>query len=156
MTIGSDLFYLVDPPAYRAASAILTYGTETISGAFTSLPSPTDSLLSSAPDVWNGTFTFVNTTSAQLISARTFTSLACPREADWPWWRQAMPEMYLVGLVPLYSFLTALWLYQPLRSKELPVMVFISSAGFFANNMAARWIWNRDDVVSAIGAFVIG
>lgn len=67
-----------------------------------------------------------------------------------------MPSVYLIGLIPLYSFLTALWLFQPLRSKELPTMVFISSAGFLASDLAARWIFNRDDVVSAVGAFVIG
>lgn len=67
-----------------------------------------------------------------------------------------MPEIYLIGLVPLYSFLTGLWLYQPLRSKELPVMVLISSVGFGVCNAAGRWIFNRDDVVSACGAFVIG
>jgi hypothetical protein len=91
-----------------------------------------------------------------MLSAEALTSLSCPRGAEWAWWLQSMPTIYLVGLVPLYSFLTALWLYQPLRSKELPVMVFISSAGFLASTMAARWIFNRDDVVSAIGAFVIG
>lgn len=67
-----------------------------------------------------------------------------------------MPSIYLVALVPMYSLFTALWLYQPLRSKEIPVMVFISSAGFLASDLAGRWIFNRDDVVSAIAAFVIG
>lgn len=67
-----------------------------------------------------------------------------------------MPTVYLVGLVPLYSLLSALWSYQPFRSKELPVMVLISSLGFLSNWGANRWIVNRDDIVSSIGAFVVG
>lgn len=35
-------------------------------------------------------------------------------------------------------------------------MVLISSVGFGVCNAAGRWIFNRDDVVSACGAFVIG
>ena len=67
-----------------------------------------------------------------------------------------MPALYLLGFVPLYSALTALWSFQPLRSVELPVMVFISTAGYFANSLANKFIFDRSDVVSAIGAFVIG
>ncbi|CAE6391455.1 unnamed protein product [Rhizoctonia solani] len=45
---------------------------------------------------------------------------------------------------------------QPLKSMQLPVMVFISCAAFAANKAANRYIFNRSDVVSAIGAFVVG
>ena len=158
ITIGSDLFYVVDPPARRAAEALFDYATfTTVTGSFTSFPFA-DALDDAGMGQlgWNGTFTFSNATTDQILTAYQAGSITCPREPDWPWWRQSMPAIYLLGFVPIYSALSALWSFQPLRSTELPVMVFISSAGFFANSLANKFIFDRSDVVSAIGAFVIG
>jgi uncharacterized membrane protein YjjB (DUF3815 family) len=48
------------------------------------------------------------------------------------------------------------WNLQPLKSKQLIAMIFISCAAFAANQAANYYILNRSDVVSAIGAFVVG
>lgn len=67
-----------------------------------------------------------------------------------------MPPIYLILLVPAFSVLLSLWNMQPLKSRQLPVMVVISCIGFLTNNLANRYIFDRSDVVSAIVAFVIG
>jgi uncharacterized membrane protein YjjB (DUF3815 family) len=45
---------------------------------------------------------------------------------------------------------------QPWRSWDLVVMVVISCISFAANTTANHFIFNRSDVVSAIGAFAVG
>lgn len=59
-------------------------------------------------------------------------------------------------IVPVFSLLSSLGNLQPLRSRELPVMVIISCASYASNKIANHYIFNRSDVVSAIGAFTIG
>ncbi|EIW73575.1 hypothetical protein TREMEDRAFT_25709 [Tremella mesenterica DSM 1558] len=83
-------------------------------------------------------------------------SIICVRNPDWPWWRQGMPVYFLFFMVPIFSVLLSLWNMQPLRSKQLPVMCVISCAGYLANTLANHYIFDRSDVVSAIGAFVVG
>ncbi|EJD53485.1 hypothetical protein AURDEDRAFT_53220 [Auricularia subglabra TFB-10046 SS5] len=80
----------------------------------------------------------------------------CYRNPDWPWYLQEFPWWTLFILVPVFSFVSSLGSMQPLKSKELPIMVFISCASFAANTAANYYIFDRSDVVSAIGAFVVG
>ncbi|CAE6415097.1 unnamed protein product [Rhizoctonia solani] len=54
------------------------------------------------------------------------------------------------------NIISSMWKLQPFLSKQLPVMVFISCCSYAANKAANRYIFNRSDVVSAIGAFVTG
>ena len=67
-----------------------------------------------------------------------------------------MPPIYLIALVPLFSLLLSMWNMQPLKSRQLPVMVVISCIGYSTNTLANHYIFGRSDVVSAIGAFAIG
>ncbi|KAJ3517983.1 hypothetical protein NLJ89_g154 [Agrocybe chaxingu] len=59
-------------------------------------------------------------------------------------------------IVPLFSTLSSLANLQPFRSKQLPVMVIISCFSYASNRIANHYIFNRSDVVSAIGAFTVG
>ncbi|ORY21980.1 hypothetical protein BCR39DRAFT_552470 [Naematelia encephala] len=162
ITIGSDLFYVVDPKARHAsqASALAAQHSISLSGLFV----PSDLIGSSIASInasttfvpFNGTFTFSNATRDAVTSSLEQGSIICPRPPDWPWWRQGMPAIYLLLLVPTFSILLSLWNMQPLRSRELPVMVLISCIGFLTNTLANHYIFDRSDVVSAIGAFVIG
>lgn len=157
ITIGSDLFYVFDRPARRAADAAIAASSSfiTLDGTF----SPTQSNASSAlaPFLpFNGTFTFSNTTSDAVSGALNQGSIICVRDPNWPWWRQGMPEWYLWFLVPIFSVLLSMWNMQPLRSRQLPVMCVISCIAYFTNTLANHYIFDRSDVVSAIGAFVVG
>ncbi|PWN44218.1 DUF1212-domain-containing protein [Ceraceosorus guamensis] len=75
---------------------------------------------------------------------------------DWPWYRQPISPWFNFIFVPLFSLLSCFNLLQPLRSWNLPVMVFIACVGWTANMTANRFVFNRSDVVSAIGSFIIG
>lgn len=156
LTIGSDLFYVIDRPARRANEAAMAAlnNVVSLSGTFTPLQDNSNPTASLVP--FNGTFTFVNTTTDAVTSNLYKGAIICPRQPDWPWWRQSMPPIYLLALVPLFSLLLSLWNMQPLRSRQLPVMVVISCIGYLANSLANHYIFDRSDVVSAIGAFVIG
>lgn len=160
ITIGSDIFYVFDRPARRADSiaAAALHQVVTVHGQFAQ-----DALLNSSSSDYisnfmpfNGTFTFSNGTTDAITAHLHKGSVICDRPDGLPWYRQAMPPIYNIGFVPLFSFLLCLWNMQPLRSRQLPVMVFISCVGYAANSLANHYIFDRSDVVSAIGAFVIG
>ncbi|KAK7470495.1 pheromone-regulated protein prm10 [Stygiomarasmius scandens] len=99
-----------------------------------------------------GTWTFTHPTSplAQDIID------GCYRPASFPWYLQQFPAWTAFIIVPLFSLLSSLANLQPFRSKQLPVMVIISCASYASNKVANHYIFNRSDVVSAIGAFTVG
>ncbi|KEP55710.1 putative pheromone-regulated membrane protein [Rhizoctonia solani 123E] len=149
LTIGSDLYFVVDSSARNrreTATAILASQT-IIHGQFRS-----DDM---TVFPFNGTFIFKNATS-DLPSSSFYQAKGCYRDANWPWYLQDFPDWTLFFLVPLFSLFGSFASMQPLKSTQLPVMVFISCAAFAANKAANRYIFNRSDVVSAIGAFVVG
>jgi len=147
LTIGSDLYLLLDPHA-RTARAMATQTEDSgisLSGSFI----PANSTL--VP--FTGAFSFTNATNP--LSA-TDPVEVCYRDPSWPWYLRAFPPWSFFILVPAYSLVSSMWSLQPLKSRQLPVMVIISCCSFVANTAANRYIFNRSDVVSAIGAFVVG
>ncbi|QRV87456.1 pheromone-regulated membrane protein [Ceratobasidium sp. AG-Ba] len=149
LTIGSDLYFLVDSGArHRRESATQALASQiVIHGTFKSD--------NASVFPFDGTFVFKNTT-VDLPSNSYYQAKGCYRDPNWPWYLHAFPEWTLFFLVPIFSLLGSFASMQPLRSIQLPVMVFISCAAFAANKAANRYIFNRSDVVSAIGAFVVG
>ncbi|GAA6003791.1 hypothetical protein JCM10207_003601 [Rhodosporidiobolus poonsookiae] len=148
IAIGSDVWYLFDPSS--RTQSYDPQSTTTVQGTFTS---------SNATFSWEGAFTFTNQTGAIVDATQASLqkgSVMCYREADWAWWRQGISIYWLILLVPLYSTLSSLANMQPLRSRELPVMVFIAVVGYVANRAATTFIFERSDIVSFIGATVIG
>ncbi|CAE7214069.1 unnamed protein product, partial [Rhizoctonia solani] len=149
LTIGSDLYFIVDASARRrreAATAILA-SQVIIHGQFKSD--------NTTIFPFNGTFIYKNTT-ANIPSNSHYQVKGCYRDPNWPWYLQDLPVWTLFILVPLFSLFGSFASMQPLKSTQLPVMVFISCAAFAANKAANRYIFDRSDVVSAIGAFVVG
>ncbi|RDB22807.1 Pheromone-regulated membrane protein 10 [Hypsizygus marmoreus] len=80
----------------------------------------------------------------------------CYRPKSRPWYLQAFPFWTSFIIVPVFSTLSSLANLQPLRSKQLPIMVIISCCSYASNKIANHYIFNRSDVVSAIGAFTVG
>ncbi|EDR12485.1 uncharacterized protein LACBIDRAFT_145192, partial [Laccaria bicolor S238N-H82] len=80
----------------------------------------------------------------------------CYRPNSFPLYLQPFPTWTAAIIVPLFSTLSSLANLQPLRSKQLPVMVIISCFSYASNKIANHYIFNRSDVVSAIGAFTVG
>ncbi|KAI0090203.1 hypothetical protein BDY19DRAFT_887675 [Irpex rosettiformis] len=146
---GSDLYLLFDPSARheldtlsaRAAAAI------TITGSYlTNSNSPSNPRI---PQM--GTFTF---TPATPLTRQNIVK-ACYRPPDFPWYLQPFPWWTQLIIVPLFSFISSFNNEQPV-TLDLFAMVFISCVSFTANKVADHFIFNRSDVVSAIGAFCIG
>ncbi|KAF8606958.1 DUF1212-domain-containing protein [Ceratobasidium sp. AG-I] len=140
LTIGSDLFYLVDRSARPRMAATLANITDSynLPGVFTD---------DNGQVIFNGTFTFLKP-AASVSNTVKYISKGCTRQNGGPWYLQQLPIWSLFILVPIYSVISSLWKLQPLRSKQLPVMVAISCLSYAANK--------GNDVVSAIGAFVTG
>lgn len=100
----------------------------------------------------NGTWTFTHT----VLPKQQDILNGCYRPARFPWYLQPFPIWTSFLIVPLFSLLSSLGNLQPLRSKQLPVMVIISCCSYASNKIANHYIFNRSDVVSAIGAFTVG
>ncbi|KAH7336874.1 hypothetical protein B0J17DRAFT_665221 [Rhizoctonia solani] len=148
LTIGSDFFYLVDPSARPRIAAGMANVTDSydLPGVFTD---------DNGQDVLSGAFTFLKP-AASVTNTVKYVSKGCTRQVDGPWYLRQLPIWTLLVLVPLYSIISSMWKLQPFMSKQLPIMVFISCCSYAANKAANRYIFNRSDVVSAIGAFVTG
>ncbi|GAA5872386.1 hypothetical protein JCM16303_004503 [Sporobolomyces ruberrimus] len=149
IAIGSDVFYLFDPSSRKQASEH-NLSVMTLDGTF---------VANNVSQSFEGSFSFTNQT--QTIVSQTSASLQkgsimCYRDPAWPWWRQGASIYWLILLVPTFSFFSSLANMQPLRSRELPVMIFIAVVGYVANRAATMFIFERSDIVSFIGATVIG
>ncbi|WVQ96776.1 hypothetical protein IAU59_003883 [Kwoniella sp. CBS 9459] len=160
ITIGSDLFYVLDRPARRASQAAMAAAQSyvTVRGSFNAenMFSLTSDTTGASQPLFNGTFTFSNATTDQITSNLQQGSIICVRDPNWPWWRQGMPQLYLILFIPIFSVLLSMWNMQPLRSRQLPVMCVICCIGYLTNVLGNHYIFDRSDVVSALGAFVIG
>ncbi|CAE6479781.1 unnamed protein product [Rhizoctonia solani] len=148
LTIGSDLYYLVDQSARPRIAAGMANVTDSydLPGIFTG---------DNGQVVFSGAFTFLKP-AASVTNTVKYVSKGCTRRVDGPWYLRQLPIWTLLVLVPLYSIISSMWKLQPFLSKQLPVMVFISCCSYAANKAANRYIFNRSDIVSAIGAFVTG
>lgn len=126
LTIGSDLAYIVFPTLrqIQAAASHNLADVVQLHGTFTADNS------SSPMSSFTGSFSFANTT---LVGRDPDNLLeGCYRNPQSLFLLQPFPTWTLFLLVPLYSLISSLWNLQPLRSRQLPVMVLISCARYVA------------------------
>ena len=150
LQIGSDFYLLFNPSERHRLSSLagsLSH-TATFSGSFVS----DNSTRFSDSQPLFGTFAFTSGTSLNQMHIIG----GCHRLAEFPWYLQPFPFWSQFITVPAFSVLSSLGNLQPWRSWDLVVMVVISCISFAANKTANHFIFNRSDVVSAIGAFAVG
>jgi hypothetical protein len=80
----------------------------------------------------------------------------CLRPIGMPWYLQIFPSWTAYIIVPTFSFLSSINNLQPIQTLEMFVMCFISCCAYATNKVANHYIFDRSDVVSAIGAFTVG
>ncbi len=150
LQIGSDLYLLFDANTRHqladfnaAMSRTLVYtGNFVIDNGTLTRPELLPSF---------GSFTFTNGSTPTMHMHE-----GCYRPPEYPWYLQPFPFWSQFIIVPLFSILSSLSNLQPWRELDLAVMVIISCVSFAANKAANHFIFNRSDVVSAIGAFAVG
>ncbi|TFY65636.1 hypothetical protein EVG20_g5445 [Dentipellis fragilis] len=150
LQIGSDLYLLFDPTSRHKLDALAASITHTVvyTGAFVA----DNSTRFTAEMPLFGTFSFSNGTTL----TQEHIVNGCYRPPSFPWYLQPFPWWAQFFIVPLFSVCSSLANLQPWKSKQLPVMVIISCIAYAANKIANHYIFNRSDVVSAIGAFAVG
>ncbi|KAK0490848.1 DUF1212-domain-containing protein [Armillaria novae-zelandiae] len=149
LQIGSDFYLLLDRHTRRSLDALANSLSTTVSltGAWTA---DNDTVNGTMPLVGTWTFTHaVSLTQHDIINA-------CYRPKRFPWYLQPFPTWTAFIIVPVFSLFSSLANLQPLKSKQLPIMVAISCCSYASNKVANHYIFNRSDVVSAIGAFTVG
>ncbi len=147
LQIGSDLYLLFDVNTRHRIASISAALTRTIvfTGNFVA-DNDTSDLMS------RGSFTFTNSTEPTLEHVYE----GCYRPPGFPWFLQPFPFWSQSITVPLFATLLSLSNLQPWREFDLVVMVMISCISYVANKAANHFIFNRSDIVSAIGAFAVG
>ncbi|KAI0058885.1 DUF1212-domain-containing protein [Artomyces pyxidatus] len=151
LQIGSDLYLLFDSTTRHQLNELAREmaGTVIYTGQFIMDSSPT-ALDPNMPAY--GTFAFINSTTTTQAHFHD----GCFRPPTFPWYLQPFPFWAQFIIVPAFSVLSSLANLQPWKTFDLVVMVVISCASYAANKAANHFIFNRSDVVSAIGAFVVG
>ncbi|KAJ3869467.1 MAG: DUF1212-domain-containing protein [Lentinula lateritia] len=149
LQIGSDFYLLLDRSMRRKLDTLAASlsSTTILAGSWVADNSTDNGTL---PVVGTWTFTHaVPSNTADIIDG-------CYRPKHFPWFLQPFPMWTAFLIVPTFSLFSSLANLQPFRSKQLPVMVVISCASYASNKIANHYIFNRSDVVSAIGAFTVG
>ncbi|KAF8165217.1 hypothetical protein B0H34DRAFT_780172 [Crassisporium funariophilum] len=149
LQIGNDFYLLLDPYTRRQLDSLSVSLSSTVSLTGTWVA---DNSTDNSTVPLNGTWTFTHTV---LPSDHDFYD-GCYRPKSFPWYLQPFPLWTSFVIVPLFSTLSSLANLQPFKSKQLPVMVVISCCSYASNKIANHYIFNRSDVVSAIGAFTVG
>ncbi|KAG6911224.1 hypothetical protein DXG01_003091 [Tephrocybe rancida] len=149
LQIGSDFYLLLDRPTRKKlddlASSLAT--SISLTGSWMADNGTENNTIPTT-----GTWTF---THAVAVDAMDIID-GCYRPQSFPWYLQPFPTWTAYLIVPTFSTLSSLANLQPFKSKQLPVMVVISCASYASNKIANHYIFNRSDVVSAIGAFTVG
>ncbi|KJA30161.1 hypothetical protein HYPSUDRAFT_61000 [Hypholoma sublateritium FD-334 SS-4] len=150
LQIGNDLYLLFDPTMRRRLDELAAKLSTTVS--LTGIWLADNGTADDVGVPLNGTWTFTHT----ILPKQQDIHDGCYRPARFPWYLQPFPFWTTFLIVPLFSTLSSLANLQPLKSKQLPVMVIISCCSYASNKIANHYIFNRSDVVSAIGAFTVG
>ena len=150
LQLGSDLYLVVDP-LQRGKLASFGSALQRIviySGSFVPDNSTAERFASLT------TFTFSNATVPYFRPENIIKG--CYRHPQFPWYLQPLPWWTQFLTVPLFGICLSLANLQPYRTKEFPVMVIIACVSYVTNKAADHYIFNRSEVVSAVGAFTVG
>ncbi|TEB35596.1 DUF1212-domain-containing protein [Coprinellus micaceus] len=150
LQIGNDFYLILDPGYRRELESLKDHLAKSVSIIGTWSADNGTAAVDQMP--LTGTFTFTHTTTPKELHIVD----GCYRPPHFPWYLQPFPLWTSFIIVPLFSLISSLANLQPMRSKQLPVMIVISCASYAANKVANHYIFNRSDVVSAIGAFTVG
>lgn len=123
-----------------------------ILGAYTAINSST------IMPTMNGTYIFTQDIQPdQPIPKYHYVMEGCYRDPSWTFPFQSVPWQYLFILCPLFVFSLAALNGQGFRDwRRMLVMVLLGCCSLTANKLFNSWIYDRGDVVSAIGATVVG
>ncbi|KAI0035149.1 DUF1212-domain-containing protein [Vararia minispora EC-137] len=151
LKIGSDLYLHMDKTAVHELSTMVAAAPRTVlyQGTFIAESGLTNGSLPSS-----GVFKFMNQTMSSSVTPDIV--MGCFRPPGRPWFLQAWPTWTRYILVPTYATLSSLKNLQPWHTVDLVVMVAISCVSYTANKVAKSYIFQRSEIVSAIGAFVVG
>ena len=150
LQIGSDLYLLFDANTRHHIASLNAVMSRTLvyTGSFL-----VDDGTLTRPEIPSfGSFTFTNGSTPLSTQIQD----GCFRPPENPWYLQPFPFWTQFITVPLFSTLSSLSNLQPWHELDLVVMVVISCVSFAANKAANHFIFNRSDIVSAIGAFAVG
>ncbi len=150
LQIGSDFYLLFNSLERHRLSLLASSLSHTITFSGTFVSDNSTRFTENLPLF--GTFAF---TSGESLREMNIIE-GCHRLLGSPWYFQPFPYWSQFFTVPAFSILSSLGNLQPWRSWDLVVMVVISCISFAANKLANHFIFNRSDVVSAIGAFAVG
>ena len=119
LTIGSDLYFFVDTEARHRREAATRYLLDQTS---------VHGMYQSDTTSRSGKFSF-NSDAIPPPNSH-YRQHGCYRDPEWGWYLQPFPTWAIWSLIPIFCTISALATFQPFRSRELAVMVFISCCSY--------------------------
>jgi hypothetical protein len=154
LTLGSDIAFLVNS-SFRVQRDQMAAD---IGQAISLVGSYTSTNNTDSPLALNGTFLFHQLVlpDEPLVKYH-YIMEGCYRDISWPMVFQPLTWPWLFGLAPLFVLCLATLNGQGWRDwRRLLVIITFGCCSFAANKVFNMWIYDRGDVVSAIGATVVG
>ncbi|KAK7695428.1 hypothetical protein QCA50_000064 [Cerrena zonata] len=153
LNLGSDIYLLFDEDKREELKAMTDSMVAAVSLSGYYVADNTSLIINDyGAHMFSGKFTFSNVMPIK----RDNIIAGCYRPPSFPWYLQSWPWWTQFFIVPTFATISSLSNLQPLKSVEIIVMVVIASIAYVANKVADYFIFERSDVVSSIGAFVIG
>lgn len=152
LTLGSDLAFLM-LPAYRAQRSLMS---DDIGAVINLTGTYGASNITQSP--MSGIFSFTqNIQSNEPLIKYHYVMEGCYRDPAWSIVFQQFSWPWLFLLAPAFIFALASLNGQGCRDwRRMLIMVIFGCCSFTANKLFNGWIYDRGDVVSAIGATVVG
>ncbi|KDQ08283.1 hypothetical protein BOTBODRAFT_571532 [Botryobasidium botryosum FD-172 SS1] len=153
--IGNSVGFLIFPAARRMREEAAKSMDHTLysHGSFVSDNSTT------IPS-FSGSFAFSNHTELGVINQYHYRADGCYRDPSYSWTMRALPWWTQFFMVPLFCLVLSSLNGQPVNSLKagwtMAVMVFIGCASYTVNTLINQYVFKQTEVVSMVGAFVVG
>ncbi len=157
LTIGSKILVSLVPASKRALERTLAsqfVEPVTFVGVCTAPAGNIRTGLTGGYDTFDLAVTYTN--NSLMPQEATNIVQGCLRDPSWNWWNRAFPWWTLFFFVPLFSLFISISQNQPIWSKNMAIMVGISCVSFAANTVVTTFVFKHGDLVSIVGAFVVG
>lgn len=149
LTLGSDVWLHFDKTG-RDVLASTSDKLEAFNGTFFSTNASTPGWLSPSnlTGVWE--FQELSSTADSLVNG-------CHRDPNWPWTLRKLSIWTLFLTAPVLSLVFSIKRMQPIKSREMPVMILISCCSYAVTQLAnlKMGLAGYPDYAALLGSFVV-
>lgn len=153
LSVGSEVYLMIDKDAREQATSEAQEAMATFLGRFIS----NNTLVDDPTQRWTGYLSIPDATAVNQASAANHRGgVYCARSPTDPWYMKPVSPWFALLFVPTFAVIMCINNQARIRSRQFPVMIFIGITGWGANKVGSLFIFNKSDVVSFLGATIVG